>query len=278
MTRIFIVDDDPSIVSILEDIVNKNFKNSLIGSASTGTKAINEIKNLKPDIVLLDFLLPDKDGLEVVRSIRKEYYQGIIMISEVSDKHMVAKAYKEDIDFFISKPINVIEVVSVIKKVIEHLNIKDTLNKFEDALNSLKFNLKPQEDTGITDEQKLKKFYSKLGIIGLSGCDDLINAVIWAKSQNSEYVLSDLYSALDPEQSVAIKKRIARIITKAFKSMAALGSEDFMNPLFESYANQLFDFAEIRKEMNNLTGKSKKTGKINVKKFIESCIILMEEN
>lgn len=281
MTTIYIVDDDPSIVSILEDIVNKYFEGSLIGTASNGTDAIKEIKALRPDIVLLDFLLPDKDGLQIIKSIREEYEQGIIMISEVSDKQMIAKAYRESIEFFISKPINVVEVVSVIKKVIEHLKIKSALSQFEDALSVLKINLGSEKQPVIGYEEKLKKLYSKLGIIGSSGCDDLIKAVIWAKSQKHDYALSDMYKALiegegDGQQIDAVKKRIGRVITKAFKSMASLGVEDSMNPLFEDYASQLFDFTEMRKEMKNIAGESKQSGKINVKQFIESSIVLIE--
>ncbi len=280
MITIYIVDDDLSIVNILKDIVNKYFEGALIGTASNGMDAIKEIKELKPDIVLLDFLLPDKDGLQIIKSIREEYDQGIIMISEVSDKQMIAKAYRENIEFFISKPINVVEVVSVIKKVIEHLKIKGTLNQFEDALSMLKINLGSGKIPIINDEEKLKKLYSKLGIIGSSGCDDLIRAVIWAKSQKYDYALSDMYKALAKgeggrQQIDAIKKRIGRVITKAFKSMASLGVEDSMNPLFEDYASQLFEFTEMRKEMKNITGESKQSGKINVKQFIESSIVLI---
>ncbi|WP_321329605.1 response regulator [uncultured Ilyobacter sp.] len=282
MSTIYIVDDDPSIVTILKDILNKYFKGSLIGSSFNGEDAIEEIKMLKPNIVLLDFLLPDKDGLQVIKAIREEYDQGIIMISEVSDKQMIAKAYKKDIEFFISKPINVVEVVSVIKKVIEHLKIKGALSQFEDALSILKNNLGSEEKPAVRYEEKLKKLYNKLGIIGSSGCDELIKAVIWSKSQGSDYSLSDMYKALiddgDGIQQIdAVKKRIGRVITKAFKSMASLGVEDSMNPLFEDYASQLFDFTEMRKEMRNITGESKQPGKIHVKQFIESSLVLIED-
>lgn len=277
MLSIYIVDDDPSIVTILKDIVNKYFPGSLLGTASTGTDAINDIIALKPKILLLDFLLPDKDGLEIIRTIKQEYSPRIIMISEVSDKEMIAKAYKEQIEFFISKPINVIEVVSVIKKVNEHLQIKNTLNKFENVLSSLKVGLGEEKEEKTSPEQKLKKLYSKLGILGSSGCDDLIKAVLWAKIQNKDYSLSDMYNAVDKRMPDTVKKRISRIINKAFKSLAAIGAEDFINPVFEKYSGTLFEFSEIRKEINYLKGKTGKAGKINVKQFIENSIMLIED-
>ncbi|WP_320047510.1 DNA-binding domain-containing protein [uncultured Ilyobacter sp.] len=79
------------------------------------------------------------------------------------------------------------------------------------------------------------------------------------------------------QQIDAVKKHIGRVVTKAFKSMASLGVEDSMNPLFEDYASQLFDFTEMRKEMKNITGESKQPGKIHVKQFIESSLVLIED-
>lgn len=282
MRTIYIVDDDLSIVNILKDIVEQYFQGSLVGFASNGSEAIQEIKILRPDVVLLDYLLPDKDGLQVIRAIRNEYAPGIVMISEVSDKQMISKAYREKIEFFITKPINVVEVVSIIHKVVEHQEMKSTLNQFETALNSFKKTFVTHEKPPAGDEQKLRKLYSKLGIVGTSGYEELIKGVIWAKSQNCEYALSDMYKSLvndqdDVQQVYALKKRIGRVITKAFKSMACLGIEDYMNPVFETYSSQLFDFPELRKEMKYLTGKSKQSGKINIKQFIESSIVLIED-
>ena len=56
--------------------------------------------------------------------------------------------------------------------------------------------------------------------------------------------------------------------------MAALGLEDYLNPIFEDYGPQLFDFSELRKQMNYLSGKSNKQGKINIRKFIEGSIVV----
>lgn len=282
MKTFYIVDDDLGIVNILKDIVDKYFKGSLVGVASTGSEAIAQIKKLKPDVILLDYLLPDKDGLQIVRAIRDEYTSKIVMISEVSDKRMIAKAYRENIEFFITKPINVIEVVSILNRVIEYQEVQSTLNQFEKAFSSLRKTFTFRDNLDTNDEQKLKKLYTKLGIVGTSGYEELIKAVIWAKTQDSEYSLSEMYKSLvkdqnDTQQIHTLKKRIGRAITKAFKTMASLGVEDYMNPIFEAYSSQLFDFTEIRKEMNRLTGKSAQSGKINIKQFIESSIVLIEE-
>lgn len=282
---IFIVDDDPGIVNVLNNIIDENFPNEFIGMATTGSNAIKEISSLKPDIVLLDYLLPDKDGLDVIREVQTIYFPTIIMISEISDKNMIAKAYKHNIEFFINKPINVVEVITIINKAKRNLAMKNIINNFRDTFTNIDY-LTSLEYKDLTNglQNKIKRFYGKLGIIGENGCDDLIKATIWVNElEERKYRLSDMYKSIvdnpeDRSQLYAVEQRIRRIISKAFNIMASLGIEDYLNPIFESYASQLFDFNELRKQMNYLRGRSLNQGKINIRKFIESSILLINDS
>jgi two-component system response regulator YcbB len=71
--------------------------------------------------------------------------------------------------------------------------------------------------------------------------------------------------------------RIRRAITKALQNIASMGTENYDSEQFLRYAPILFDFKEIKKEMDYVRGKSKKGGKINIKKFIEGSILLCKE-
>ena len=281
MLKIGIVDDDPGIVNILEDIIGDHFDGISIYTASTGRLAVDMILKNRPEIVLLDYLLPDQDGLEVIRQTRRYCQPMFIMISEISDKAMIAKAYDEQIEFFITKPINVIEVTSVLRRVIEYDAITRTLNQFDSAIKAIRQSPSLNLSHSTTDMDKLRNLFSKLGIMGISGCDDLMRAVLWVMMQQRSYSLSEMYQELSSESEhqenvYAFKKRIRRIISRVFRSMASLGNDDFMNPIFEEYAGRLFDITEVHKEMRYLKGNSVKKGKINIRQFIESIIVMID--
>lgn len=113
--RIYIVEDDTSVIGILEDIVEGNELGVVCGDSGGEPANLGQILALDPDLVLVDLLMPQKDGIQVVRELKEQGCRAkFIMISQVSNKEMVAKAYLAGVDFFINKPINLIEVRQVI--------------------------------------------------------------------------------------------------------------------------------------------------------------------
>ena len=116
--RIYIVDDDPNIVLILEKIIMDKNLGDVVGSANNGLTALEELETLCPDLCLVDLLMPGRDGISLVKEARLlNQDTQYIMISQVSSKDMISKAYLSGIEYYISKPIDAIEVQIVIKKV-----------------------------------------------------------------------------------------------------------------------------------------------------------------
>ena len=120
--RIYIIEDDTSVIGVLEDIVEGNQLGTICGDSGGGPADLQQILALAPDLILVDLLMPQKDGIQVVRELKEQGCTAkFIMISQVSSKEMVAKAYLAGVDFFISKPINLIEVRQVIRNVSQQL-------------------------------------------------------------------------------------------------------------------------------------------------------------
>lgn len=133
--KFYIVDDDINVVRILSMIIEEDNSFEVVGTASNGEDAFNEILLLKIDIVLVDLLMPVMDGNILVKKL-KSLKPDIcfIMISQVLDSELRAESYVAGIEFFVNKPINKIEVKKVISKVAEYIEMGNMLSNIKKML------------------------------------------------------------------------------------------------------------------------------------------------
>ena len=103
--RVLIVDDDPQIVEHLKSFLKR--KGFIADFAYDGEEAIKLLDKSKPDLVILDVLMPRKDGFEVLRYLKsKSVYSKIpvIMLTAKSKKKDVEKGIFLGADFYLPKP------------------------------------------------------------------------------------------------------------------------------------------------------------------------------
>ena len=145
-TKILLIDDDANIYDLVKIYLeNEGYE---VKVASDGAEGLSYFKMYEPDLVLLDIMLPKKDGWQVCREIREQSSNPIIMItpkSEVFDKVLGLELGADD---FIVKPFNVKELSARIKAVLRRCsanssNNDDDVIKFENIEISLqKYELK----------------------------------------------------------------------------------------------------------------------------------------
>lgn len=280
--KFYIVDDDINIVKILEGIIEDRKLGRVIGYSYDGDTALKEILEIRPDIVLVDYLMPNKDGASLTKEIRKnnpEIY--FIIISQVSDKEMIAESYTSGAEFFISKPINIIEVEKVVRSVSEKIEMSRAISSIKGML---QFEAKPRQ---INMSQKTKQIskieyiLSSIGILGEKGSYDIIKICEYLiESNDSKCIIYDFNGICLKlgENPKIMKQRIRRAITKGIRNIANTGIEDYMNDCFIKYSNSLFDFESVRAEMDYIRGRRNSGGKVNVVKFIENILIQSKMN
>ncbi|WP_068749259.1 response regulator [Thermovenabulum gondwanense] len=283
--KIMVVDDDKAIRRILSGIVENYRLGEIVAEAEEGEEAFKKILSVKPDIVLIDLLLPGKDGVEIVREAKERALNTyFIMISQVETKSMVGKAYESGIEFFIKKPINVMETVKVISKVEELIKMKNTLNKIKETVAIVEN--KKVEEGKCPSPKRIDYILADIGILAETGAEDikiLLENYDYIKRNNLGMqeiyqFLSDYYENTGSKKSSdikAIEMRMRRAISKALSNLAMQGMENYDNEQLLRYANILFEYKEVRKEMDFLKGRTKERGKVNVKKFLEGFMLLL---
>jgi DNA-binding NarL/FixJ family response regulator len=102
--RIYIVDDNPEFIYavILYLTVEKDFL--VVGYSHTGHHAVKNIPKIKPDLVLLDFVMPDLDGCKVAKYLKSIDNEPVIIMFSMHDELVYIQAAKESgADAFLSK-------------------------------------------------------------------------------------------------------------------------------------------------------------------------------
>ncbi len=104
--KILIVDDEPDIVEFIS--YNLKGKGYLISTARDGIEAIRKAKDFRPDLILLDIMMPNKDGIQTIKELRlmPEFEEtAIIFLTALSDEKSEIEGLKIGADDYIAKPI-----------------------------------------------------------------------------------------------------------------------------------------------------------------------------
>lgn len=118
--KVLIVDDEPQICQLISDYLEK--RGFLTQVAHDGKMALQFVKDVKPDLIILDIVMPVMDGLEFLRCLRsdKDYAAiPVIMLTAKSAPEDVEKGISLEADFYLPKPVqfdNFMNFVNLILK------------------------------------------------------------------------------------------------------------------------------------------------------------------
>lgn len=114
--RILVVDDATFMRMMIKDILTKNGY-QVVGEAADGAQAVTQYRELKPDLVTLDITMPEMDGIQALKEIRKIDPQAkVIMCSAMGQQAMVIDAIQAGAKDFIVKPFQADRVVEAVRK------------------------------------------------------------------------------------------------------------------------------------------------------------------
>jgi len=115
--KVFIIDDDQVILTSLIKLLNNSGFQA--GGITDPSIALATIKSFKPDVILLDLLMPKIGGFEVCDSLNKDIFARsipVIVVSALGNIGDIKEAYKLGVDGYVTKPYEFSELLEVINK------------------------------------------------------------------------------------------------------------------------------------------------------------------
>ena len=117
--RILIVDDAPIIRLMLKDILEYNGY-EIVGEGSNGKEAVLKYEELSPDLVTLDIIMPEADGIEALEKILAINSDAkVVMVTAVDQRESLMKAIRIGATDYIVKPFENDRVLSAVQKALE---------------------------------------------------------------------------------------------------------------------------------------------------------------
>jgi two-component system alkaline phosphatase synthesis response regulator PhoP len=103
-----------------------------LDTAENGLVALDKIKKDKPDLVLLDVMMPQMDGIECLKRIRKDEQSKdikVIVLTTNTEYERVKEAFMAGCDDFITKPVNRVELLSKVEELLRFIKLKELLKR-----------------------------------------------------------------------------------------------------------------------------------------------------
>jgi two-component system response regulator AtoC len=119
---VLVVDDDAQIRSLLADLLKEN--GYAVREAKTGAEAIAAVDKQRPDLVMMDVKLPDQDGLDVLKTLKKDKPElEVIVMTAFGGSSSAIKAMEHGAYDYVTKPFEIDDLLAALKRVFEHADM-----------------------------------------------------------------------------------------------------------------------------------------------------------
>ena len=116
--KVLVIEDDPGIVEVVSLCFQLRWSGASMLTAANGTKGLELVETESPDVVILDIGLPDIDGYQVLREIRRFSDVPVLMLTVRGEDTNIAKGLELGADDYITKPFSHIELIARVQAVL----------------------------------------------------------------------------------------------------------------------------------------------------------------
>ncbi|TYQ15232.1 UNVERIFIED_CONTAM: LuxR family two component transcriptional regulator [Acetivibrio alkalicellulosi] len=159
MINVLLVDDQVILRESLKFIIEQDEDINVIGLAGNGNEALKLCEKLKPDVVLMDIMMPECNGVEGTKLIKSKFNTiKVIILTTFNDEENISKALKNGADGYVLKDLSPDELIMAVKSVskgfsIMHHSALNTLTCKKEASQSSKPTVSPKIDVNLTDRE-----------------------------------------------------------------------------------------------------------------------------
>ena len=133
MIKVMVADDNVNFCNLLSEVFSQQEDIKLVGTANNGLDAVDKIAELKPDVLVLDIIMPHLDGLGVLERISGyERRPRVIVLTGLGHESITQQALRLGADYYVLKPFN----IDVLVKRIRELNSQETQTAASASLES----------------------------------------------------------------------------------------------------------------------------------------------
>ena len=199
MIKILIADDMKIIRDCIKIIIEKNSDFEVIGCACNGLEAIEMCEKYKPDIILMDIMMPELNGIDAIIKIKKENKNvKILVLSSVGDEDNIIKSIKNGADGYVLKDIGVEELILAIQCINKGLSFVHknaySFNMLNNTCESRKINYEKQQTTHNIYSELTNREKSVLELVAEGMSNEEISTVLNISEGRIRNVVSSLIS------------------------------------------------------------------------------------
>lgn len=191
--RVLLVDDHSVVREGLRLLLQLDNRLEVCGEASTLNEGIDMIKELKPDLVLLDFKLPDGDGISGCISIKNIFPEiKIIILTAYTEDHLVVEAIRSGVDGYLLKNADAEELIKTIISVYEGESVLDS------SVTEIIFtNIKKDKSSSMEDSILSPKEKEILEMLSLGKTNKEIGASLYISEKTVRNYVSNIFKKIN---------------------------------------------------------------------------------
>lgn len=277
--RIYIIDGDKNVRSELKDMIEEGNLGQVDGMSANWEDAYPRMRQMRPDILLAELIRPPLKSMVYLQKM-KETLPGtaVLLLSQNHEESLVRQVYEKGAELLIHKPVLPAEIRNVLHNLEMTRTMEWLISRAGNGVPVAAACLAARNAETVTEKlpcvearvRRLKCILYEIGILSEAGSKDIIALLRYLMEQeldSADITVSELCCRLN-QNPKSVEQRIRRAAASGMSILAARGLEDYADPVFNEYAGKLYNFEQIKKEMNYVCGKSEKHGNVRIKSFL----------